>query len=408
MRILVNALSAESLSGKHVLYGHLRQWAKWTRDEHDFHVLYNAASRPAEMQMGPNVRWHEAPADIRGWVQRSLWEATILPRRIRELAIDFYFSPSGMILLHSPVPQATLAQNPWCLTADVAKGITGQAKALIQRATYRRAQRSADVMIYNSQHMQQLYRQNAGGRLERRGMILHQGLDDETHEVAATTRTIGANREMTIICVSVMARWKNCETLLHALRRLRDRGIEAKLRLIGGWPDPHYRQQILAEIRSLHLHGCVIVDGHVSRETLYDAYRSAKVYCLLSRCESFGIPALEAQAFGTPVVGSNTGAMAEIGGAGGVFVNPDDPVAAASALERLLVDAAQWNSLSCAAVANAQQFRWDNCSRPLLTLQSPTVAGLPADSIDPEVDQAHKPIGPTPVRRSLRNQEAAR
>lgn len=406
MRILVNALSAESLSGKHVLYGHLRQWAKWTRDVHEFHVFYNAATRPAEMQLGPNVRWHEAPQDIRGWLQRSLWEATSLPRRIHELAIDFYFSPSGMILPHSPVPQATLAQNPWCLTADVAKGIAGQAKAVIQRATYRRAQRSADVMIYNSQHMQQLYRQNAGGRRERSGMILHQGLDDETHEVAARTRTIQTNREMAIVCVSVMARWKNCETLLRALRRLRDRGVNVKLRLIGGWPDQHYRQQILAEIRSLHLHDRVVVEGHVSRETLYDAYRSAKVYCLLSRCESFGIPALEAQAFGTPVVGANTGAMAEIGGAGGVFVNPDDHVAAATALERLLVDAAHWESLSCAALANAQQFRWDNCSRPLLSLQSPTMVGFQSGPAKSVAEQIQNPLGAALVSRSLRNQDA--
>lgn len=407
MRILVNALSAESLSGKHVLYGHLRQWAKWTRGEHDFHVFYNAATRPAEMQMGPNVRWHEAPPDIRGWLQRSLWEATSLPQRIRELAIEFYFSPSGMILPHSPVPQATLAQNPWCLTAEVPKGITGQAKALIQRVAYRRAQRSADVMIYNSHHMQQLYRQNAGGRLERSGMILRQGLDDETHEVAAGARKTGVNRGLTIVCVSVMARWKNCETLLHALRRLRDRGVNANLRLIGGWPDPLYRQQILAEIRGLRLHDCVAVEGHVSREALYDAYRSAKVYCLLSRCESFGIPAIEAQAFGTPVVGSNTGAMAEVGGAGGVFVNPDDHLIVATALERLLLDAAHWESLSCAAIANAEQFRWETCSRPLLKIQSPGLATLPLNGASIEVDEAHKLIGPIPVRRSLQNQEAA-
>lgn len=407
MRILINALSAESLSGKHVLYGHLRQWAKWTRDEHDFHVVYNAATRPSEMQIGPNVRWHEAPSDLRGWIQRSVWEATILPRRMRELAIDFYFSPSGMILPHSPVPQAALAQNPWCLTAEVSKGISGQAKALLQRAAYRRTQRSADVMIYNSRHMQKLYRLNAGGRLEHRGMILHQGLDDETHDAAARARTVGGDREMTIVCVSVMARWKNCETVLHALRRLRDRGIKAHLRLIGGWPDQHYRKQILAEIHRLNLHHCVVIEGHVSREALYDAYRTAKVYCLLSRCESFGIPALEAQAFGTPIVGSNTGAMAEIGGAGGVFVDPDDHLAAAAALESVLLDSAHWDVFSAAAIANAQQFRWNNCSRPLLGIWPATLVGARSDSTECELDEALDGTGKTTVRRSLQNQDAA-
>jgi len=406
MRILVNALSAESLSGKHVLYGHLRQWAKWTQDQHDFHVVFNPATRPAEMQMGPNVRWHEAPADIRGWAQRAIWEATTLPRRMRELAIDVYFTPSGMILPRSPVPQITLAQNPWCMTADVRKGFTGQAKALIQRAAYRRAQRSADLMIYNSQHMQALYRRNAGDRVERNGLVLHQALDDETHEVAAAMRTSSVNRPLTILCVSVMARWKNCETLLHALRLLRNRGLDVDLRLIGGWPDTLYRQQVLAEIRELHLHNCVSIEGHVSRDTLYEAYRSARVYCLLSRCESFGIPALEAQAFGTPVVGSNTGAMAEIGGAGGVFVNPDDHHQAATALERLLLDDAHWEAYSRAAIANAERYRWEHCSRPLLELQTPALTTLQSRAIDNVMTESHS-VFPVTTQRAPRNQEVA-
>jgi glycosyltransferase involved in cell wall biosynthesis len=368
MRVLVNSLSAESLSGRHVLYGHLCRLSQWTAHEHEFHVLCNKATRPSEMPFGPNVQWHEAPWSARGWLGRTLWEMTVLPAWIRKWNIDLYFTPSGTVLPHNPVPQVSLAQNPWCLMPDVPKTFSARCKAVVQRTAYRRAQQSADLMIYNSAHMQRLYRLNAGGQIERRGLIVYQGIHDETYEIAVRTRNPESKERYTIVCVSVMARWKNCETLLYATRLLRDKRIPARLRLIGSWPDARYRDEINATINHLHLHDAVQIEGHVPLDKLHEAYRTAKVYCLLSRCESFGIPAIEAQAFGTPVVGSDGSAMPEIGGNGGIYVSPDDPVSTATALERLLTEDAYWSRASEAAIENASRFRWDHCSRPLLEM----------------------------------------
>jgi glycosyltransferase involved in cell wall biosynthesis len=369
MRVLVNSLSAKSLSGKHVLYGHLRQLAQWTLGQHEYLVLSNSATRADTSLFESNVLWFDAP-ESSGWLRRSVWESIVLPRRMKDWGIDLYFSPSGTILPRSPVPQVTLAQNPWCLTREVPKDWTARSKALLQRRAYRQAQRSADLMFYNSEHIRRLYQANASGRAEQKGMILHQGISEDTHSIAARTRLPVGNREFQIVCVSVMAAWKNCETLLNALDVLRRRGVDASLRLIGGWPDLEYRRTIESTIHKLNLSGHVQIEGHVSQDDLHAAYRSSRVYCLLSRCESFGIPAIEAQAFGTPVVGASTGAMPEIGGEGGVFVDPDDARAAANALEPLLVDDLKWSRLSQAAIENADRFRWPRCSKPLLEMFS--------------------------------------
>jgi glycosyltransferase involved in cell wall biosynthesis len=88
----------------------------------------------------------------------------------------------------------------------------------------------------------------------------------------------------------------------------------------------------------------------------------------MSRCESFGIPAVEAQAFGTPVVGSNVCAMPEVCGDGGVFGAPEDVPATANLLQRLLTDSADWQDFSDAARRNAAKYQWSECSRPLLSL----------------------------------------
>ncbi|MBS0205657.1 MAG: glycosyltransferase [Planctomycetes bacterium] len=368
MKVLVNALSATAPSGQHVLFGHVRQLARWTVGEHEFHILACPRTTPADANFGPNVHWHLAPQSARNWLGRTLWETKTLPGWMTSQKIDLYFTPTGTILPRSPVPQISLAQNPWCMTTAVTKSFRERCKALAQRSAYRKAQRSADLMIYNSAHMQRLYRQNAAGRTERRGLIVHQGIHDKTHDLAARTRDPQNKDRLTILSVSVMARWKNCETLLRAVRRLHDHGIPAKLRLVGHWPDPRYRQQIESEISWLQLDSHVTLEGHLSLTDLHAAYRTARVYCLLSRCESFGIPAIEAQAFGTPVVGSKTCAMPEIGGNGGIYVDPNDVEKTATTLKQLLTEDAHWFDLSLAAIENSRRFRWQTCSQPLQTI----------------------------------------
>jgi glycosyltransferase involved in cell wall biosynthesis len=67
----------------------------------------------------------------------------------------------------------------------------------------------------------------------------------------------------------------------------------------------------------------------------------AKVFCLPSRTEAFGIAILEAGAYGVPVVASRVGGIPEIviDGKCGLLVEPDDIPALAEALLRVLSDA---------------------------------------------------------------------
>ena len=65
-------------------------------------------------------------------------------------------------------------------------------------------------------------------------------------------------------------------------------------------------------------------------------YRSADVFTLPSRIESFGLTYLEALACGTPVVATEDAVRREVIGEAGVLVDPADPAAYAAGLERAL------------------------------------------------------------------------
>lgn len=368
MRVLVNALSLGSLSGRHVLYGHLRQLVKWTANTHEFVILHAANESPPPFLQQPHVSWLTAPSAAVHWTTRSLWETWELPNWIKRQKCDLYFTPSGTILPRCSVPQVSLAQNPWSLMPGVPQGWTERTKARIQRSAYRYAWRNAALMVYNSRHMHDLYRKNADGLPECRSCIAYQGVNDDTFAAAEQLRATVPRQPMQIVSVSTMARWKGAETLVHAVHLLRQRGVDATLKLVGAWPHADYAQSVKQDIARFQLQPYVEIVGEVSVAQLQREYASARVFALMSHCESFGIPAVEAQAFGTPVVGATGCAMPEIGGEGGVFATPGDPVIAADLLQPLLTDDAHWRSMSTRALTNVKRFHWEHCSQPLMKI----------------------------------------
>jgi len=63
---------------------------------------------------------------------------------------------------------------------------------------------------------------------------------------------------------------------------------------------------------------------HVPYEQILDAYKRCDLLCFPSFYEGFGLPIVEAQAIGRPVITSNFGAMKEVAGEGAVLVNPEE------------------------------------------------------------------------------------
>ena len=81
--------------------------------------------------------------------------------------------------------------------------------------------------------------------------------------------------------------------------------------------------------------------------------------------EGFGIPILEAQAAGTPVVTSNTSSLPEVAGDGAVYVNPESAESIAEGVWRVLSDPDLRNGIIEKATQNLSRFGWASCARKL-------------------------------------------
>jgi len=97
----------------------------------------------------------------------------------------------------------------------------------------------------------------------------------------------------------------------------------------------------------------------VNDQELSALYQNA--YCLLfpSFYEGFGLPIVEPQSFGVPVITSNISSMPEDAGDGGLLVDPYSIESISNALGHLLSDLGLRDSLSQKAMINAQRFSWE-------------------------------------------------
>jgi glycosyltransferase involved in cell wall biosynthesis len=132
------------------------------------------------------------------------------------------------------------------------------------------------------------------------------------------------------LSVGHLTEQKGFDVLLRALRILLDRGLSARLSIVGRGL---LEQPLKALATELQLDGHVVWRGAPDRSTMPDVYRGADAFVLASRHESFGIVVIEALASGLPVVATECGGPEEtVTPACGALVPPEDPVALADAM----------------------------------------------------------------------------
>jgi glycosyltransferase involved in cell wall biosynthesis len=160
-----------------------------------------------------------------------------------------------------------------------------------------------------------------------------------------------------LLCVGNRKPHKNLQAAVEVLRLLHARHPGLRL-VVAGAPldggDPVGHRAAEAEVAHL-----VRDVGAVSDDALRALYAGAACFLFPSLYEGFGLPVLEAMAAGAPVVAADRASIPEVTGDAGLLADPDDPVAFASAVERVLTDAALRDELVARGRRRAAGFTWD-------------------------------------------------
>ncbi len=125
----------------------------------------------------------------------------------------------------------------------------------------------------------------------------------------------------------------------------------AQLHIVGreGWGDAR---------AAIQNHPSVIVHGYLSAADAKGVLEAADIYLCTSHDEGLGLPLLEAQFAGLPVVAPDQDVFREVLGSSGVFIDPAQPAHAAATISALMAQSKWRHTTSSSALANIA--RWND------------------------------------------------
>lgn len=170
--------------------------------------------------------------------------------------------------------------------------------------------------------------------------LVYHGIDTDLYSPeSARGAVISDSLEIPVLlCISWMEKnnieRKCIREVVDALEMLYEQGVYAKLLLVGR-PGPGY-DDFRNFVSSKKCSKNIEFKGHVSEEQKINFLRSSTLYVSPTLYEGFGIAIAEALATGCPVITSRNGAVPEVVGRCGVFVDPHSPDSIAEAISSLL------------------------------------------------------------------------
>lgn len=283
------------------------------------------------------------------WLSPSLWRQ--IGEFVGRAEYDLLFLYSEHPL-HVAVHWRTRARRTlfWCLDPTRHSGgraVFAAAYALAKRSLIRRADRVVVACQALKRELCALY-----GVPEQRVIASFHGVLENL--LFPDIRT-AAQRDIDVLFFGRLYRYKGLDVLRHALNTLRARGRNPTVVIAGRGPE-----EVPAD------DGVTVMNRYVADRELAELVARSRIVVTPYRDATGTQVPQTAFSYGTPVVASSVGCLAEYieEGITGLLVPPGDPVRLAEALDRLLRDPGLWEAMSRNALDRA---RTTFANQPLVT-----------------------------------------
>jgi len=176
-----------------------------------------------------------------------------------------------------------------------------------------------------------------------------------------------------LLCVSIHKPHKNLSLLVRAFSQWCCAPQHIANLVIAG-----LRSRDLPDLRRLVLQYGVaervrLIAEFLSEGDLAALYQGAEVLIVPSLCEGFGLPVLEAQSVGTPVLCSQAGSLPEVAGDGALYFDPCSAEALAEQLTKICTDDALRAKLIDAGRVNVARFNWASSVSRLIEVYAASI-----------------------------------
>jgi glycosyltransferase involved in cell wall biosynthesis len=295
----------------------------------------------------------ELPCEDGQRVRRTWAEQVLLPRLARRLRADVLHSLASLAPVRAGVPAAiTLHDVTFVLRRTFSRTTT-----IGMREIMKRAARRADSLLTGSVAARDQICTLFGLDPAMVAVVPHgagRPPDVEPVPEAALRAKYVLGSGRAVLCVAAKRPHKNQGLLLRALEHLEPDVVV----VLAGHAEP-YEDDLRAEAGRLGVEDRVRFLEFVPDAELEGLWRLAECAAFPTLGEGFGLPVIEAMARGVPVACSDLPVLREVGGEVAHYFTPDDPAAAAAAIEAARAD----SGARTAGPQRAARFTWEESAR---------------------------------------------
>jgi glycosyltransferase involved in cell wall biosynthesis len=201
--------------------------------------------------------------------------------------------------------------------------------------------------------------------------VIYEGISSKARFLPSSSEVLGIPQSQALpkylLFVGRLEERKNIFGIVETFELLKKKyNVPHKLILVGKFG--FGGEKIKGKIDGSEYKSDIIMTGYVSDEEKYYLLANADVFIFATFYEGFGLPILEAQGAGTPVVTSNISSMPEVAGDSAVLVDPKNPSAIAEAAYKLISNESHKNDIIEKGYKNVKRFSWEKCAREVSSL----------------------------------------
>ena len=357
--VLINALSV-SYGGSVTVGQELTSALARVRPDWDFTLVVKGGDQvfPTidEHTLPSNVQVMRAPAATANRAWRVAYENMVLSRWVQQSGVRAVLQLNGMIVPAMRVPTLTQHQNPWPYRPDVMETMSERFVAALQRREHARAFREASFIGWTSGYLRDLVCGYFGLDPREKSDVFYNGVT----QIEPAETLPWSSRPMEILTVSTVQPHKRQDLVIRAVAALsRRRGFEDLRYRIAGYSERNMLQRLQRVAAEEGVSDRIIFEGHVSQERLAELYGRARVFAFMSVCECFGLPPLEAMAYGTPTVASDSSSAREIYGDAVEYCPPDELDLLVESLAHVLTNEERATELARLGRVRRNLYQWD-------------------------------------------------
>lgn len=309
------------------------------------------------------------PVSKKNLCYRIIWEQFILPAHIRKHKIDLLFSPTNFSPIFWLPSKSVLniCDVYWAHFKQYFSKIEYLFLKYLIIFSARKANRIITISKYTKTEVIKYARMD-----EAKIIPIHLGRGNSLSPADGGYKPEADIFKQTgdryLLAVGRTHEHKNYMNLIEAFKLLKkNRPDAARKMIIAGIPGrQHKKLQEKIEFESLSDE--VLLLGRVDDNKLLWLYRHAHLFIFPSIYEGFGLPLLEAMAFGIPIACSNITALPEIGGEAVLCFDPFDIHDIAKKIDMLLSSENLRNELVKKGLERVKRFSWENTARKTLAV----------------------------------------